>query len=116
MDKVEIIRKISSYHPGSDVGRKYSISSYVGGMADTGSWNFWKMYDNFSLEELQNILKQVEEEFAPKPQPEYSEQDKIDMKKWITTTEGVTMTVYDYRQHMKFYQNLEKSLLWGPQR
>lgn len=68
MDKIELIKKITEYHPASEVGRKYGLSEYTGGMADTGRWYYHKLLD-MSEANLQDILDRLIEEWKPVPRP-----------------------------------------------
>lgn len=53
MDKIEIIKEIVKHHPGHGTDRNYSW--YVGGMKDTGDWNWDVMIDE-PIERLQEFL------------------------------------------------------------
>jgi len=67
MDKIELIKKITSFHPGSSIGTTRGMSHYVGGMADTGEWYFRKLLD-MPEDALERLLADLEEEFRPRPQ------------------------------------------------
>lgn len=113
--KIELIRKIHSFHPAYDAGIKRGWSTYVGGMTDTGEWNFWKMYDA-SIEELEQCLAELEEESKPKDYV-LSEQDKIDLATPTAhqTADGqwIYSNVYCDRCMKKLLEKQIRSLLWG---
>lgn len=114
LDKVGLIKKIIEYHPASEAGIRRGWSYYIGGMRDTGDWNFRKLLD-VTDGELNVCLNELEKEYEPKPDPIFTEQEQIDMNTWIHTPTGVT-SVYDQKRMKQINDQFQMQMLWGKQK
>lgn len=55
MDRIDLIKLITSHHPGQHTESGYSY--YTGGMKDSGDWYYQKLF-NLTEYELQVLLKE----------------------------------------------------------
>lgn len=85
--KIELIRQISQFHPASGTDKGWS--TYTGGMADSGEWFFWKMYDNASIIELQSFLDLLirQDEASRSQKPPTREQELKRINKFLKEQE-----------------------------
>lgn len=110
MDKIELIDLITDFHPDSEAGRKRGLCHYTGGMKDSGDWYYKKLL-KLSGEELKVLYDELKEEWKPKPQIQYSEQDKKDMATFTQTKSGIIMSDYERKQWTEWFTNYETGLL-----
>lgn len=94
-NKVELIREISQFHPGHEAGLKRGWSTYAGGMIDNGDWNFWKMYDDATVEELNSCLKELTDE-------------RQAAERWAEATLKEEQPCLE-----KLFSEFENKILWG---
>ena len=100
--KINIIDEIIKFHPAIGVEKQYSW--YVGGMRDTGDWNFRYMLDR-PIEELEDFLL-----FLHQPSeliPPLTGQDLIDRNTIVEISPGVFSNKYDMRMEKVFHDNIE---------
>jgi len=103
----QLIKKITSYHPASEAGISRGWSYYIGGMADTGVWDYAKLLDA-KKRELEKCLAELEEEWKPKAVPIYTEEEKRQMKTIIPFEDGTGFITEKTRNDFKsFYSELE---------
>lgn len=108
-NKIELIRKIQSYHPGYRAGTSRGWSHYTGGFVDSGDWYFWKMYDGASEQELLDCLRDLEIESAPPPP--LSVEDQAKQRNIRITKNGISNQLED-EMRQELINKLEKKLLW----
>lgn len=112
--KIDIIKKITSYHPGYGTDKGYSW--YVGGMRDDGGWK-WDVMVNVPEEELQKFLdyligqqKSVEEKYKKN----LEELEKISKLPEDEQALFFKKRQEDHANELKiFFQRMETHLMWG---
>lgn len=109
MSTINLIHKIIDFHPGSDAGRKRGWSNYVGGMTDSGDWDFRKLL-KASEEELEECLKDLILEHLPPPP--LSQEDQDLQSQLIITDYGCTNAL-EHKLRENIFNEMEKTLLWG---
>lgn len=84
MDKIELIKAITDYHPGSEIGIESGLSYYTGGMKDSGDWYYRELLD-MPEHALQALLDRLIEEFKPRPEPTPDEksQNIRELEQWF---------------------------------
>lgn len=115
MSKIELIKKITEYHPANQAGRKRGWSHYVGGMADTGDWYFRKLLDA-SETDLQNCLNELIEEFKPKPEQIYTKQELEDKDTIVFLGPGIVSNMFEIKKFRELMEKQENTMLWGTQK
>lgn len=111
--KIQLIRKISSYHPGFEAGTRRGFSWYIGGMADDGAWDFWKMYDHASMAELEACLKELIE--SSKPAPPLTAEQKRKSEIMVVLPNGTITNEFQKELWEAFQKETENRMLWGKQ-
>lgn len=111
MDKIELIKAITSYHPGYKAGTEREWSYYIGGMTDTGGWRYNKLLDA-SEKDLQACLDDLIKESAPPPP--LSEEDQKKLKTPVLTPYGVS-NVLEQETIQKLSERMQNAILWGKQ-
>lgn len=107
--KIVVIDRICELHPVYGLHKNWSW--YVGGMRDTGDWNFRQML-NVPMEELEDFL--IETLLQPEPQePVYTEQELLDQKEMIDLGFGVVISRYQLNQEKKFVNEMGFNLRHG---
>lgn len=109
MDKIEIIKQITSRHPF--YGKEKGWSWYHGGMEDTGEWYFRKMFE-VSDEELKQFLDEIikEENIPIVPLTE----DEIRRNKIIIPLPNGGFANQLFLDRMKsFSEEMERKFLFG---
>lgn len=110
MDKLELIKQITNYHPDSNAGKSRNWSYYTGGMADTGDWYFRKLIDA-NITELQSCLNDLIEEWKPRPEPVYTEEEQRQRSNIILSPSGNGwMTEYSLNEFKELANNFERDL------
>lgn len=107
MDKIEAIKLITDYHPGSRAGIDRGWSYYVGGMMDSGDWYYRKLLD-IPLRELLECLEQLKEDYKPVPPKVYTEEEKRQHDTIIKTQNGGWIREIDKKAVESFMKDLEK--------
>lgn len=110
MDKIEAIKLITDYHPGSRAGIDRGWSYYVGGMMDSGDWYYRKLLD-IPLRELLECLEQLKEDYKPAPPKVYTEEEKRQMNEYIKLGNNGYISVYEKNQMEKTSTELERKFL-----
>jgi len=108
-EKIKLIDKIIKKHPSYGVSKGWS--EYTGGMKDSGSWFFREMLD-VSIEELQDFLKNIEEE-ENKPVVELTEQENIDSSIILNLPGGGWITKLNQDKLQEYFDKKMRNLLFG---
>ena len=110
MTELELIKKITSYHPAYTAGTRRGWSYYVGGMMDTGNWYYHKLLDA-SIEELEACLAELVNESKLAPPP--SKEDKKKMDKYVYLGNGIFSNEYQVEKMQELLHKVESQMLWG---
>lgn len=110
-DKTGLIKKITNFHPAYEPGRKRGWSWYVGGMKDTGEWDFRKLMDATDME-LNDCLCELQE-MENTPARLLIDEEYQDQQTPIMIGPGIWSNMHQIKLMQKFVNDREMLLLWG---
>jgi hypothetical protein len=110
-DKIGLIKKIIAFHPAYEPGRKRGWSWYVGGMRDTGDWDFRKLMDATEAE-LNQCLQELEE-IENTPARVLTDEEYKDQNTVVMVAPGIWSNMYQVKLMQKLMVERENAMLWG---
>lgn len=110
MTEIELIKKITSYHPAYKAGTSRGWSYYVGGMMDTGNWYYHKLLDATNAELEACLADLIEED---KPAPPLSEENQRKQNRFVYLGNGIFSNEFQVEKMQELLHKMETQMLWG---